>query len=167
MAGPTLLYDVRTEPLPVGGAVKGGVASLVVGALLLAIVWKRKDRGPRLFALLWIAGSLVLFGWNGLQAARAHQRAAGWLASGDVEVVEGEVRDFSAARESSAGLETFRVGDVIFKMDGDATRTPGLQERSGEGGPVRAGAKVRIAHHGPSILRVEELAPPPTPAAPR
>lgn len=160
-AAGTVLYDVRQEGPPVGGSVRGGLLGALVGALLLAVVWQRRDRASRLFALAWIVSCLGLFGWKAVAVARAHSQAAGWADSGRAASVEGVVRDFSAAHESPAGIETFRVGDVLFRVTGDPLKVPGLNRPSGEEGPVREGARVRILYHGASILRVEELAPPP------
>ncbi|KAA0254776.1 MAG: hypothetical protein EDX89_08765 [Acidobacteria bacterium] len=156
-----VLYDVRQEAPPVGGSVRGGLLGALVGVLLLAVVWQRRDRAARLFAVAWILGCLGLFGWKAVAVARAHREAAGWAVSGRAASVEGVVRDFSAAHESPAGIETFRVGDVLFRVTGDPLKVPGLNRPSGAEGPVREGARVRILYHGESILRVEELAPPP------
>lgn len=159
---PTVLYDVRQEGPPVGGAVKGAAATALVGALLLAVVWQRREKGPRLFVLAFLVAGVGLFAWNAVRASRAHERAVSWASSGQASVVEGEVRDFSPAHDSRSGIETFRVGEVVFRIDGDATTTPGLQRPSDPSGPIRAGARVRVLYRGPSILRVEELSPPPT-----
>lgn len=152
---------MRQEGPPVGGSVRGGLLGALVGVLLLAIVWQRRDRAARLFAVAWILGCVALFGWKAVSVARAHQRAVAWAGSGEAVAVEGVVRDFSAAHESPAGIETFRVGDVLFRVTGDPLKDPGLLRPSDETGPIRPGARVRILFHGTSILRVEELSPPP------
>ena len=156
-----VLYDIRNEGAPVGGTIASGAGGVLVGVLLLAIVWKRPDRTARLFGLLWMVG------WGGLAAVTAHgivsrhQDAKGWIATRSVEVVEGPVRNFSPATSGAEGNETFQIGTRLFRIQDGQTKVPGLNRSSARRGPIRDGAMVRLTVHGPSILRVEELAPAP------
>lgn len=159
-----VLYDIRTESAPVGGTIAAGAGGALVGVLLLAIVWKRPERAARLFALLWIAGWAGLAAWSVAGVAGRHREAGTWLATRAVEVAEGEVTDFSPATGDKRGVETFRIGDRLFRIEDGQTRAPGLNRSSVRGGPIRPGATVRITFHGESILLVEEVAP--APAAP-
>ena len=159
-----VLYDVRTEEAPVGGTIASGVGGVLVGALLVAIVWKRPERVARLFGFLWIAawGGGAAFTAHGI-AAR-HREAQGWIGTRAVEVVEGVVTDFSPATTNDRGIETFRIGDRAFRVEDGQTKYPGLNRSGVRGGPVRGGSTVRLTIHGESILVVEQLAPPPPPA---
>ncbi len=156
-----VLYDIRTEPAPVGGTIVSGLGGVLVGVVLLAVVWRHRQRAARTFALLWI------FGWGGLSAftaygiASRHRDARGWLESRSVEVVEGKVDQLSPATSDQKGIETFRIGDRLFRIEDGQTRTPGLNRSSVRGGPIRSRATVRLTVHDGTILRVEELAPPP------
>ena len=169
MSGETkVLYDIRTEGAPFGGTIASGVGGVLVGVLLLAVVWKRPERAARLFAILWIVG------WGGLAAVSAHgissrhRNAAEWLDSRAVVSVEGVVERLSPATSDHKGVETFFIRDRLFRIEDGQTKVPGLNRSSVRGGPVRSGATVRLTVHGESILRVEELAPPPAtpPSAP-
>ena len=169
MSGETkVLYDIRTEGAPAGGTIASGVGGVLVGVLLLVVVWKRPERAARVFALLWIVG------WGGLAAVSAHgissrhRDAERWIESRSVEVVEGVVDRLSPATSDRRGVETFFVGERLFRIEDGQTKVPGLNRSSVRGGPVRSGATVRLTVHGDSILRVEELAPPPAapPSAP-
>jgi len=156
-----LLYDIRTQSAPVGGTIAAGAGGILVGVLLLVIVWKRPDRFARLFALAWILG------WGGLSAVSAygissrHRGAQAWLDTRAVEVAEGPVSNLSPASSDRKGIETFMIGERLFRIEDGQTKVPGLNRSSVRGGPVRSGATVRLTVHGESILRVEELAPPP------
>lgn len=161
MTGETkVLYDIRTEPAPVGGTVASGLGGVLVGVVLLAVVWRHRERAARVFALLWI------FGWGGLSAYSAlgilsrHRDAQGWLEARSVEVVEGVVENLSPATADRSGVETFRIGERIFRIEDGQTKAPGLNRSSVRGGPVRGRATVRLTLHEGTILRVEELAPP-------
>ena len=167
MTGETkVLYDVRTEEAPVGGTIVSGIGGVLVGVALLAVVWGRRDRASRLFALLWIVGWGILSTVTAVGVVSRHREAKGWLETRDVAVVEGAVEDLSPATTDRKGIETFRIGERIFQVRDGQTKDPGLNRSSVRGGPVRSGARVRLYVHGPLILRVEELAPPPpVPAA--
>lgn len=162
-----VLYDVRHESAPVGGSIASGVGGALVGVLLLAIVWKRPERSARLFALLWILGWGGLSAWNAIGIATRHHDAKSWLETRDVEVVEGLVEKLAPATSDRKGIETFQIGERLFRIEDGQTRTPGLNRSSVRGGPIRSGATVRLTVHDGTILRVEELAPPaPAAAAP-
>ena len=80
-----------------------------------------------------------------------------------MEVVEGVVEELSPATSDTRGVETFRIGERLLRIEDGQTRRPGLNRSSVRGGPVRSGATVRLSVHDGTILLVEELAPPPAP----
>lgn len=159
-----VLYDVRSEGAPIGGTMTSGIGGVLVGALLLAIVWKRPERAARVFALLWIVGWGGLSAWSAYGIVARHGEAKSWLASRRVEIVEGAVANFAPATSDRKGLETFSVGGRLFRIEDGQAKVPGLNRTSARGGPIRSGATVRLSVRGESILRVEELAPPPAAA---
>jgi hypothetical protein len=156
-----VLYDIREEGAPVGGTIVAGVGGVLVGVLLLAIVWRRPDRAARFFAILWIVGWGGLAAWSAYGTASRHRDAKGWIDSRAVEVVEGVVTNFSPATSDPQGIETFQVGERLLRIEDGRAKVPGLNRSSVRGGPVRDGATLRLTLRGESILRVEELAPPP------
>jgi hypothetical protein len=149
------LYDVCADGSAVAGDLKGGAVGLVLGLLLLAVVRKRKDAGPRLlalcFLLVWIGVSIA----NAISDHRAHRAACDALTTGRVLVAEGEVSDFSALPPDGRGWETFRVGEAFFRIA--PGRGAGLKRVSVNGGPIREGRRVRVTYAGEEILKVEEL----------
>lgn len=156
-----VLYDIRREEAPVGGTIGAGIGGVLVGFLLLAIVWKRRERVALLFAVSWIVGWGALAAFTAHGIASRHDEAREWLESRSVEVFEGPVTHLSPASADMGGIETFRIGEKIFRIEDGQKKVPGLNRSSVRGGPIRSGATVRLTVHGESILVVEELAPPP------
>lgn len=156
-----VLYDIRREEAPVDGTIAAGVGGVLVGFLLLAVVWKRRERVALLFALSWIAGWAGLAAWTAHGISSRHDEAREWLETRAVEVLEGPVTNLSPASADRGGVETFRIGDRIVRIEDGQKKLPGLNRSSVRGGPIRSGATVRLTIHGESILVVEELAPPP------
>jgi hypothetical protein len=152
---PEVLYDVCAEGAPIAGDIRGALAGALLGVLLLAVVWKRPDRGPRLLALLFTAAWIGRSAWNVLADVRAHRTACETLRTGRAALAEGEVTDFSAMPADRGGYETFRVGGVLFKMR--PGRGPGLSRIAEKGGPIRSGRKLRVTYAGDAILKVEEI----------
>lgn len=159
-----VLYDIRTQSAPLTGSIASGVGGVLVGVLLLAIVWKRPERVARLFALSWILGWGALSLHTTLGIASRYREARDWLETRSVEVVEGTVTRLSPATSDRLGIETFRIGERLFRFEDGQTRVPGLNRSAARGGPIREGMTVRLTLHGESILLVEELSP--VPAAP-
>jgi hypothetical protein len=165
MTPPATLYDIGTVPAPVAGTIQAGVGGCLVGVLLLYLVWRHKDRSLRVFAALWIAGWGLFSVVTGLGIVSRHRLAQEWLRTGDVEVAEGDVKDFSPATGNRT-QETFRIGTKIFILEDGGTTVPGLNKASVRGGPVSKDARLRVTYHGKSILRVEEPAAPPATTKP-
>ena len=88
-----------------------------------------------------------------------HREAQARLSRGEVEWTEGVVEGLVPA-STEGGFETFRVGGKSFLVTDGETKTPGLARTSRRGGPMRLGARVRIASSGKAILSVTELAAP-------
>lgn len=130
-----------------------------MGALLLAVVWPRKERAPRLFVLLFTAVWVGFAAAGYAGAVRNHRAAVSALASGGVEVLEGPVKDFTPAPADGATKEQFTVAGRGFALDGETSSKPGLVRNSRQGGPIRAAAVVRLHVREGRILRVEEPAP--------
>ncbi|HEV8267036.1 MAG TPA: DUF4131 domain-containing protein [Thermoanaerobaculia bacterium] len=152
------IYDVRTEAAPIGNEIRGGIAGAVIGALLLAVVWQRREKAPKIFLLLFVACWSGFSAYNAVAITRAHRDAARRLSRGEVQTVEGVVTDLVPPPPDGM-VETFRVGDHVFQVNDRSTKAPGLSRVSTHGGPMRNGARVKIAYRGESILKVEETSP--------
>jgi len=153
---PEILYDVCRESPPTAGGVRGGIAGVLLGFVLLAAVWKRRDTGMRVFALVWVFGWAGLTAWSAVQTTRVHREGCGRLSAGDYQVVEGEVEDFTPATLDGKTPESFRVGNKTFRLSPSQSHA-GLNRPSSHGGPIKGGERLRIAYNGPSILRVERV----------
>ena len=152
----TALYDVCADASAVRGDLKSGGVGLVLGLLLVAIVWRRRDLAPRVLALGFLAVWVGVSAANAISDSRAQRRACAALGAGHVLVAEGPVTDFSPLPSDGRGFESFRVGGVFFRIA--PGRGAGLSRVSVNGGPIRAGRTLRVAYAGEEILKVEELA---------
>ena len=150
----TVLYDIRNEPPPVSGEIRGGVAGVLIGVLLLVVVWKRPDRLIRVLPIAWIVGWAALTAMNVREIKRAHAGAVARLERGDVKVVEGAVTKVTPS--DGRGPEIARIGETTVAISYDV-KVPGLHLTSLTGGPIREGKKLRVTRAGESILLVEQL----------
>ena len=100
-----------------------------------------------IFALLW---SLVSFS-SRYSRYRDFRRA---YQGGQYLVVEGPVEDFHPMPWGGHQDECFSVQRMRFCYS-DYSPTPGFNNTSSHGGPIRAGLPVRVAYFGNTILRLE------------
>jgi len=152
----TVLYDISRESPP-AGEFRSGAAGILIGLLLLALVWKRPERGPKVFLLLFILAFGGFAVSKGLATRRAHLKAAERLAGGKVEVAEGIVTGFVPGSADGRTDETFMLGGRAFRIRVDSGE-PGLNRTSAAGGPISKDASLRISYSGEKILKVEDLA---------
>lgn len=99
------------------------------------------------FALLWTITSFMAVYVDYSAAKRA-------MASGKVQVVEGLVRKFHPMPASGHAQESFCVEEACFEYS-DFGVTPGFNNTSSHGGPIREGLRVRITYVGNTIVRLE------------
>lgn len=150
----TILYDIRKEPPPTKGEIRGGFVGVLIGVLLLAVVWKRPDRVMRVLPTLWIVVWGALTVNNVIEIRRAHEAAISRLSRGDVKVVEGAVTKVTPS--DGKGPEVAKVGDATVAISPDV-KVPGLHKTSSSGGPIREGRKLRITRAADAIVLVEEI----------
>lgn len=74
--------------------------------------------------------------------------------TGNCEVVQGVVDNYSAGLVPNKGWETFRVNGVRFEYS-DFIIEPGFNNSAFYGGPIRRGLPVRICYREGRILRLE------------
>ena len=151
-----VLYDIRSDRPAIGNEVRGGLAGVLIGVLLLVAVWKRPEAAPRRFVLAFILAWAGWSLWNGLRVVRSHEAALEALNRGRARVAEGVVTDFVRERADGRGATTFKVGETSFVVREGDTSVPGLHRFGPPGGPVRSGARLRVTYLDRSILRVEE-----------
>ena len=148
------LYDVRTEKPPIQNEIRGGIAGALIGVLLLALVWKRPERAPRIFLLLWIVGWSGFSVWNAVRIVRAQNDAAASLARGDVRIQEGALTNLVPA-SAEGSFETFQVGGLPFVVGDGGNVAAGLSQRTRLTPPLANGQELRLSYRGKAILRVE------------
>ena len=151
-----VLYDVRSDRPAIGNEVRGGIAGVLIGVLLLAAVWRRREKAPRLFVLAFILAWAGWSLWNGFQIVRRHEAAVGDLNAGRALIAEGMVTDFVPEPAGGTRATTFRVGGTSFIVHEGDTSVPGLRRFAPPGGPIRGGTRLRVTFRGGSILKVEE-----------
>lgn len=130
-----------------------GALFLALGAVLF--VFRKRAMGVRKFlayvmlpfAALWTFCSLVSVGLGYSSLATA-------LRSGRCQIVEGHVTQFRPMPKEGHALESFVVDGKRFEYS-DFILTPGFNNTSSHGGPIREGLRVRIHYLGSDIARLE------------
>lgn len=151
-----VLYDVCADRSALNGDIRWAVIGLLFGLVLVAITWSRRDRAPRVFAVLFLAAWLGVALTNAVKDSRAQRAACATLGSGAEKTAEGPVTDFSPLPADGRGFEVFKVGGTPFRIA--PGRGAGLKRVSSNGGPIRAGRTLRVTYAGEEILKVEEPA---------
>jgi hypothetical protein len=124
---------------------------------------KRKQmRGGFVVGALFIAVGAWLVLTRTLPRYREQRQCQAWLRSGEVETVEGVIRDFDPATKSGGRHKPytdFRVGDARFSYAGWEPKVGGFQgdftDPAASDLRLRDGLPVRISHREGRILRIE------------
>ena len=160
----TTAFDASGQPPPLLFAGLG-LISIVIGYLILLsrpksyLGWFLRLRVSRIVAILLIALWTV--------SAVAFTVGDWWSVHfGTAYVVEGDVEEFQPMPAGGHGSEHFVVDGRRFQYS-DATASPGFDQTSIDGGPIRAGLHVRIRYvelgSGPTITKLELACPLGTP----
>ena len=99
------------------------------------------------FAILW---TVVAFA----DTARSYSSLASALREGRCDIVAGKVTQFHPMPASGHDTERFVIGNRQFKYS-DYIVSPGFNNTSSHGGPIRDGLRVRIHYVGNDIARLE------------
>ena len=99
------------------------------------------------FSSVWTVGVFASTWSSYHQAIQAYKE-------GRYSTVEGVVQEFVPMPYTGHAEESFKVNGVKFTYS-DYEVTPGFNNTSSHGGPIRAGLKVRIGHLGNTILKLE------------
>ena len=108
------------------------------------------DRQWRWFMLIFALSWTLIFymsSWG------QYSNAAHDLKSGEYAMATGQITDFNPGT-SDKGLEQFTVDGQHFSYSEYTTKI-GFRQTRAHGGPMHEGLRVRIAHRGPTILRLE------------
>ncbi len=146
-----VVYDV-TETSPEWWFLAPGVLFMAIGLLL----WRFRERLPvwhgpfrtrpglRKFFALFVLGFSTL--WTAIASISvfgSHSIAVRAMQDGSVGVVEGPVENFHPMPYGGHDSERFTVKGVRFAYS-DYVVSPGFNQTSSHGGPIREGLPVRI-----------------------
>ena len=157
MNGWVTIFDVTAEPFRWGNAGEGlaAVALVAFGAAAMIALHRRHRRGGTTI-LAVAAGLAVFFAVRTLDHRRTHQECVDALRKGDGRLVEGKIENFHPLDSifQSPSYESFEVGGVTVRYPLLAGRC-GFHRTTVEGGPIRAGMRVRITEWQGEVLKLE------------
>lgn len=146
-----VVFDAARSGLKDTEVVVIGVVNIILGAILLATIryaptyWKRGYRVA--VGLGFLVSGLVVGSvpYRDYWLARHHGRA---------QVVAGVVSYFVPMPVNGHAMETFCVKGKCFCYS-DYVLTPGFNNTSSHGGPMKLGISVRVIYVGNTIMKLE------------
>ena len=135
-----------------------GVLFMVIGAGLIKFRHKLAESKPKFFvnffstfffgfAVLWTLGAGLIIGLDQSSLRDDYVK-------GDFKVIEGTVENFDPMPSSGHKRESFTVKGVRFEYS-DFLITPGFNNATSLGGPIKENLPVRISYIGNTILKLE------------
>jgi len=152
----TTVFDFASSGYKAGTFLTPGLIGLVGGVLMglfpgiVPFHWPWSRGGVRVIG--WLIAAITTL-WVGIAfwgTYGEYRRLADSLASGGYEIVEGAVENYASTENN----EKFSVAGVWFEY-GDSRVSSAFNNTAANGGPIRPGLHVRIAHVDGSILRLE------------
>ena len=138
-----------------------GLLFIIIGMFLIMFRNRLAKNRPKWFAN---AFSFFFLGFAVLWTIRAgisiNSEQSGLRKSyeqGDFKVVEGIVENFDPMPQSGHKMESFTIKGVRFEYS-DFVVTPGFNNATSLGGPIKEGLPVRISYIGNTILKLEVAA---------
>jgi hypothetical protein len=108
---------------------------------------KTSDWVMFVFSILWISCTFFLTFHGYLNVHEA-------LASGNYQVVQGQVSDFVPMPYGGHSMESFCVSGQCFSYS-DYVVISGFNHTASHGGPIREGLNVRVSYIGNTIIKLE------------
>ncbi|CCN69674.1 hypothetical protein [Vibrio nigripulchritudo] len=118
----------------------------------------KKSDPKKTSVVLWFMLIFATF-WTGLVSYGLGSQLFELLSKyhkGDYLVIEGIVENFDPMPYSGRKRESFSVKGIYFQYS-DFSVTPGFNNTTSHGGPIREGLQVRISYIGNTILKLETL----------
>jgi hypothetical protein len=147
-----VVFDIAQAGLKGLDFVAVNLCAALVALVLVAIfgyLAARRARNYHLIALGFIVVVLrLLGGW------KAYRDYAAARSCGEARVVEGVVSYFKPVPFTGHGSEVFCVNEKCFRYS-DYRATPGFNNTSSHGGPIRLGLPVRVTYVGETIVKLE------------
>jgi hypothetical protein len=156
--GYTVVFDVLTNGARAFWFPVPGLFFIVIGLLLPRFIKSGIFRSPPwmrswfptvflVFAILW-----TLIGFTSIGVRYLNDLNA--MKSGKVGYVEGQVESFVPMPYTGHAMESFTVKGIPFSYS-DYVVTPGFNNTTSHGGPIRNGLYVRIWYLQNEILKLE------------
>jgi len=143
-------YDLVSAGFQYWWAVIAGIAGLTAFGFLRRISYSSKN--------VWISGLLLLvsspFVLIGSLTAVSYCRLTRAIASGEYGIEEGIVSQFRPMPIGEHATESFVVNGRRFEY-AQSVIYVGFHQTAVAAGPIAEGARVRIRHVGPIIVRLE------------
>jgi hypothetical protein len=131
-----------------------GLIFVAVGSGLVVFRRHLSARTPRFFPFAFLGFAIFWTIATFAGTAGGYSSLASALREGRCEVVTGEVTQFHPMPATGHDTERFVVSGRHFKYS-DYIVSPGFNNTSSHGGPIREGLSVRIHHVGNDIARLE------------
>ncbi|GKS57605.1 hypothetical protein YTPLAS18_11320 [Nitrospira sp.] len=132
-------------------------AGILIGAVL---VFSRESRES--YTWTWLGRLFLLFSglWTAwlLWTLATHFSTMQALATHEIQITEGRVDNYTFEMHDGHGFEAFAVDGTRFHYS-DFLSTGGYNRPASQGGVIREGLQVRIAHRGNTIAKLEVADP--------
>ena len=157
-----VVYDAAQQGHPALGMNAIPLVLICAGLLLVfapelmqrLLPYGLQGRARRIFSWVFLCGGIVGALATFLGTTRPYDTAAAASPEHRYRVVAGPVTDFVPMPYTGHQLETFVVGGRKFAYS-DYVLTGCFNNTASHGGPIRAGATVRVAFVGNCIVRLE------------
>ena len=155
-------YEVAFE---ISQSLLGSSSESLIGFLFIAIgviIYKKpklfqdnwSEKASKTFVKIWLGFSIfwTVFAFGGTFISHNYSR---YIYNNDkYNVIEGIVENFDPMPWSGHKMESFTVHGVKFEYS-DYRNTPGFNNATSKGGPIREGLPVKISYTGNTILKLE------------
>jgi hypothetical protein len=130
------------------------ILALLAVATTVPLFFARITPGRRKLAIGSAIAVYLSLGGGFLYSYVEYERLLAARSTGAFETVEGTVDNFQEEADEDTQSESFTVAGVRFDYDARSL-TAAFHQTAFEGGPIRAGARVRIGHLDGSIVKLE------------
>ncbi len=128
-------------------------AGLIVGFALLRSRESRESTTWNWLGWIFTGFSSLWTGWL-LWTLAGHFSTMRGLETNQIQITEGRVDNYTFEMHDGHGFEAFTVNGARFHYS-DFLATGGYNRPASQGGVIREGLQVRIAHRGNTIAKLE------------
>jgi hypothetical protein len=150
----TVFFDVTQAGFRYWWFPCAGIGFVGVGFGLVRFREQLPKTTPKFFPKVFLGFAIFWTVFALLGTVGGYLELSSALRNGRCQVVEGIVSDFHSMPHSGHDKEWFIVGGKRFEYS-DYNVTPGFNQTSSHGGPIRKGLNIRVHYQGDSIARLE------------